>query len=153
MFFNSSVHTMDAKKRLFVPKRFQQHLSRGEDGSLECVLSQGQDGCLYLFSVDGFRRALDGLDMRSFTRAEKRHAQRMLFSKADRVSLDAAGRILIPETLRALAGLEKEVVLAGAGERAEVWSKERWERLNEQPFDFDDIDVVLREREGGDDGP
>lgn len=152
MFFNSSLHTMDAKKRLFVPKRFQQLLTRNEEGNLECVLTQGQDGCLYLFSVEGFERAIADLDTRPFTGPAQRQAQRALFANADRIALDAAGRMLISEPLRRLAGLEKEVVLAGAGKRAEVWSKERWERIQEQGFDFDGIDEVLRDRgdSGGD---
>jgi len=146
LFFNSTPHVMDAKKRLFVPKRFQKALTRDEDGALFGVLSRGQDGCLFLFSQPGFEKAIEHLDTEGFTSRTQRRAQRALFAHADQVTLDAAGRILIPESLRAFAGLEKEIVLAGAGNRAEIWSKERWEaQLAEDDVDFDDIDQILRD--------
>lgn len=152
MFFNNSTHAMDAKKRLFVPKRFQQALTRDDEGNLFAILSRGQDGCLFLFSEPGFHKAIENLDTHGFTSRKQRSAQRALFAYADRVTLDAAGRILVPESLRAHAGLQKEVVLAGAGSRAEIWSKERWEaQLAEDDIDFDDIDRILRGDDGADD--
>lgn len=145
MFFNNSNHAMDAKGRLFVPKRFQQALTRDDDGNLFAILSRGQDGCLFLFSEPGFHKAIEHLDTHGFTSRQQRGAQRALFAYADRVTLDAAGRVLVPESLRAHAGLEKDVVLAGAGMRAEVWSKDRWEaQLKSDDIDFDDIDRILR---------
>jgi transcriptional regulator MraZ len=156
VFFNRSVHAMDAKKRLFVPKRWLQELTRDDDGNLVAILTRGQDGCLFLFSEPGFRQTIADLDMRGFTGPEQRRAQRALFANADRVTLDAAGRLLVPESLRQFAGLEKEVVLAGAGERAEIWSPERWEAVQSaEGFDYDDIDRILRDgsRNGGDGRP
>lgn len=145
MFFNTSTHAMDAKKRLFVPKRFQGALSRDDDGNLFAILTRGQDGCLFLFSEEGFQKAIERLDTEGFTSRRQRGAQRALFAYADRVTLDAAGRILVPESLRAHAGLEKDVVLAGVGSRAEIWSQARWEeQLAADDIDFDDIDQILR---------
>jgi MraZ protein len=144
LFFNSSVHAMDAKKRIFVPKRFQEALTRDEQGNLVAILTRGQDGCLFLFSETGFHESIAALDTRGFTGADQRRAQRLLFGNADRVTLDAAGRMLVPDSLRRFAGLEKEVVLAGAGRRAEIWSRERWEEQQERAgIDYDEIDRIL----------
>lgn len=154
MFFNNSSHAMDAKKRLFVPKRFQQALTRDDDGNLFAILTRGQDGCLFLFSEPGFHKAIEYLDTHGFTSREQRNAQRALFAYADRVTLDAAGRVLVPESLRAHAALEKDVVLAGAGMRAEIWSKERWEAQQAaDDIDFDNIDQILRGPRNGGSGP
>jgi MraZ protein len=130
VFLNTSVHTVDAKKRLFVPKRFQEELTRDEEGNLVAVLSQGQGGerCLYLFSEPGFERAIAGLDTRAYAEEPLRRSQRRLFSTSDRLTLDSAGRLLIPEPQLAFAGIEREVVLVGAGQRAEIWAREAWER-------------------------
>ena len=43
------------------------------------------------------------------------------------MEVDKMGRILVPQSLRAFAELDKDVVLAGVGHRIEIWSKERWE--------------------------
>ena len=52
--------------------------------------------------------------------------------------LDRQGRILVPQTLREFAGLEKDVVLTGNLNRIEVWSKEKWNEI----CDYDDMDSI-----------
>ena len=47
-------------------------------------------------------------------------------------------RILVPQTLREFAGLEKDVVLTGNLNRIEVWSKEKWNEI----CDYDDMDSI-----------
>ena len=44
---------------------------------------------------------------------------------------DKQGRILIPAVLREYAGLEKDVVVIGASDRAEIWDAGRWAADNE----------------------
>ena len=51
-----------------------------------------------------------------------------IFSEAD---IDKAGRILIPPMLREHADLQKEVLWAGMGKTAELWSRERWKKAQE----------------------
>ena len=41
MFYDSSSHTMDAKNRVFVPKRFQQVLGRDPEGNMVAFLTRG----------------------------------------------------------------------------------------------------------------
>ncbi len=147
MFFDSSPHTMDAKNRVFVPKRFQKALGRDEDGNVVAFLTRGLDGCLFLFSEAGFERALERLDTQPFTGPKQRRMQRLFFSNTTRVQLDASGRLLIPEKLRKQAELGKELVMVGVVNRAEIWPKERWESLEaEMEGEFDQLDSVLCER-------
>ena len=44
----------------------------------------------------------------------------------------------MPQDLREFAGLEKDVVLAGAGGRIEIWSLEKWNENTDQT----DIDQI-----------
>ena len=39
------------------------------------------------------------------------------------VEPDKQGRILVPQSLREVAGLEKEIVVAGVSDRCEIWDK------------------------------
>ena len=64
MFFGESTHSMDAKNRVFVPKRFQTQLPLDGDGARAVVLTRGLDGCLFLFSEEGFAAALARLERR-----------------------------------------------------------------------------------------
>lgn len=135
MFFDSSEHPLDAKSRVFLPKRFQSALGRDESGHLEVMLTPGEDGCLFLFSVDGFIDSLGDVDTRAFTTAEERDRQRRLAHASTRVTLDASGRLLITEKLRNLIDLRENadgrvmVKMVGSINRAEIWPLHRWEEL------------------------
>ena len=53
------------------------------------------------------------------------------------------GRILVPQTLREFAGLDKDVVLTGNLNRVEVWSKEKWS----ENCNYDDMDSIAESME------
>lgn len=144
MFHGESVHTLDSKGRLFVPKRFQDELSRDADGTPVAYLSRGQDACLYLFTEVGFQQALAELQTHVFAGQELRAAQRVFFANTARVGLDSSGRLLIPEKLRGGVAIEKEVVMVGVGDRAEIWPKTAWQQYEARNIDkLDHIDRVL----------
>ena len=57
---------------------------------------------------------------------------------------DRQGRILIPQTLRDHARLEREVVLAGMTRSFEIWSKPLWEEeIKRAHEDFSQITATL----------
>jgi MraZ protein len=129
---------MDEKGRVFVAKRIQALLGTDPQGNAWAVITRGLDGCLFVYDVARFERLRAQVNTREFESAELRLLQREFFGRADYVQLDSAGRVLIGERLRALAGLEKDVVLLGAGERAELWDKtalEAYRRKHEGAFE------------------
>ena len=144
MFCGDSRHTVDAKNRVFLPKRLSAELPLDEDGSRVAVLTRGLDGCLYLFPEQGLERALRRMNTEAFAPAESRKLQRLFFSYTSRVTLDASGRLLLPEKLRTLAGIEREVVMVGVVDRVEIWAAERWEAFEAANGDaFDELEHVL----------
>jgi len=144
VFYGESTHSLDAKFRVTVPKRFQDELGRDAAGTPVCMLLRGQDRCLYLFSEIGFQRALEGLNIAAFNGENQRAAQRVFFANTARLELDAQGRVLIPEKLRVQLGTDKEVVIVGVGDHAEIWAKDVWEAYSAQhePI-LDSVDQVL----------
>ena len=133
MFMSEYNHTVDAKGRLIIPSKFRDVL--GE----EFVVSKGMDGCLFVYANEDwsvFQEKLTSLP--SLTMEEARLFRRYFLSGAQYVTVDKQGRILMPQDLREFAGLEKDVVLAGVGERIEIWSKENWESMDADK-DMDDI--------------
>ena len=144
VFGGESEHTLDPKNRFCVPKRFQDELERSESGHLTCVITRGFDGCLFLFSAAGFDQVLERLQTQPFVGREQRKMQRLFFSNTYRTQLDSSGRLLVPEKLKKVAGLDREVVLVGVADRAEIWSKSSWKAFeDEASADFDDLDSVL----------
>ena len=59
-----------------------------------------------------------------------RHAP--LFANASKCELDSQGRIVIPQKLRRYAGLDKDVVILGVNDRAEIWSADAWQAQEEE---------------------
>ncbi len=74
------------------------------------------------------------------TNKKARDFKRFFLGSAVDGELDKQGRVLISSALRAYAGLEKEVVLAGVLDKIEIWDKKAWDAHNEEvEADIDDI--------------
>jgi MraZ protein len=144
VFTGDSIHTLDPKNRVFVPKRFQDLLERDAEGERIAVLTRGFEGCLFLFSKQGYAQVLKRLTTQPFGGVELRTMQRLFFSNVHETPLDGSGRVLLPEKLRKYAGIDKEVVMVGVADRAEIWDRARWEKFEHENDDhFDGLDVVL----------
>ena len=65
----------------------------------------------------------------------------MTFANACDCELDKQGRILISSTLRKYAGIDKDAVLVGMGNRIEIWSGDMW--ANQLEASEDDEDDAL----------
>jgi MraZ protein len=144
VFTGESFHTLDAKFRVFLPKRFQESLDRDAEGNLTAILTRGFEQSLFLFSERGFAGVLSRLQTQPFGGEELRKMQRLFFSNTHTCELDASGRLLLPEKLRRFAKIEREVVMIGVAERVEIWDRKQWEKFEaENEGDFDELDVVL----------
>lgn len=130
MLLGEYTHTLDDKKRLMVPKKFKDDLGK------TLVITRGLDKCLFLFSDKEWAKWADRLRELSFTKADTRGFNRFMFSGAADITLDSAGRMLVPEHLKKFAGLKSKVVLAGVSDRVEIWDEKRWaayqERIEQQ---------------------
>ena len=133
MLIGEYAHTIDTKGRVIVPAKFRTELGD------RFILTKGFDGCLYGYSLDEWKNIeekvktlplITGKDARNFTR--------FFFSSATECEVDTQGRILVTPSLRAHAGLEKELIIIGVSSRIEIWSKSKWEEYNSMQ-DSDDI--------------
>ena len=136
MFRGEYSHTIDAKGRLIIPTRYRELL--GE----EFILTREMDGCLAIYPMDEwetFEEKLNSLPLH--TNPKARAFARFFVAGATTCELDKQGRILIPQTLREYAGLDKEVVLAGNLNKIEVWDKEKWTKI----CSYDDLDDIAQD--------
>jgi MraZ protein len=124
MFLGQYEHTIDEKGRLTIPVRFRAPLEGG------AYVTQGFDQNLIILTADSFQQMYERVKDLSVTDPTSRMLRRLIFSNADRVEVDRAGRILIPQFLRQATGLEGSAVVVGAGEYFEIWSPARWAEQN-----------------------
>ncbi|WP_041230951.1 division/cell wall cluster transcriptional repressor MraZ [Deinococcus peraridilitoris] len=114
-------YSIDEKGRVVIPPSFRQFV---EDGM---ILTRGMEGCLYVFPLAGWRRVEEQLEGLPLTDRDSRAFVRFFYSGASKSTLDNQSRVSVPQTLRAFAGLEGEVIVAGAPNRLELWNPARWE--------------------------
>jgi MraZ protein len=142
--------SLDDKGRVVIPRRLQAGLDHDPDGRSVAVVTRGFEGCLFVFAESAFAQLLGRMRTRAFDGAAERKMQRLFFANAHRSTLDGAGRLLIPEKLRKLVGMEKEVVVVGLIDRLEIWPRSAWEAFEARNAgDFDQLSEVLC----GDDDP
>ncbi|MGH8923203.1 MAG: division/cell wall cluster transcriptional repressor MraZ [Acidimicrobiia bacterium] len=121
MFFGRHIHTIDEKGRVVLPARFRKEF----DGHDSCILAPGTDGQITLNLPDEFETVTRAVLAEAKTERQRRVARHILSSAVEQ-PFDKAGRLLVPEWLRAHAGISipSEVAVTGAGLNAEIWNVE-----------------------------
>ena len=116
-------HSIDAKGRLFIPAK------RREELGVTFYLALGVDECLAIYPQETWNRFTEKFASLPMSQSA---AMRPLFANASKCELDSQGRIVIPQKLRKYAGLEKDAVIIGVNDRAEIWSAETWNAREEE---------------------
>ena len=127
MFRGSSFHTIDNKGRLIIPARFRQFI-KSEEG--DGVMISRMDSCLVAYPFNEWRKLETKILSLAETSENMRRFRRVFIGGAFECSCDRQDRILIPQSLRQYADLDKEIVLVGVLEHFEIWAREKWEREN-----------------------
>lgn len=120
VFMGEFHHTVDDKGRLFVPQALRPDLGDG------FVVTRGLDRALFLYPRATWDQLSGRLRELPLGRADARSVARFLFSGAQVAEIDGKGRLLLHPHLRQHAGIDREAVWIGVGDRCELWSAEAW---------------------------
>jgi len=120
MFLGEFSHNLDDKGRLTIPAKFRDELAGG------VVITRGIDRCLSVFPRVGWDSLAERIAQLPITQRNARNFGRLMFSGAADFIPDRQGRVLIPQGLRAYAGLDGEAVVIGLYDRLEIWNPELW---------------------------
>jgi len=120
MFIGRHYHNLEAKGRLAIPAAYREKLTSGG------IITIGLDGCLFLFPKSYWQELSEKLASLPLTNQMARQFTRLLVQSAVEMELDSQGRTLIPDYLKEGASLKKQVVVAGALTRIEIWERERY---------------------------
>ncbi len=125
-FFGTYEVTLVSGGQMNLPSKIRKSL----DGS-DLVLTTGFDKCVFGFSPSGWEEMVkSGIDKPVFT-SDGRVVRRQFFSGADIIEFDAQGRVTVPQNLRDYAGLNNKIVVIGAGDHFEIWSKSEWDKIKD----------------------
>lgn len=121
MFMGTYYNSIDGKNRLIVPSKHRDQLGG------KCVLTKGLDTCLYIYSMDEWDKLTEKIAELPESDPKVREYIRDHYANAAECEFDKQGRIVIPQTLKDYASIDKDLVTMGAMKKIEIWSREVWE--------------------------
>lgn len=126
----------DAKGRIFVPAVFRKRLQ--SEGEEFLVLRKDIfQNCLVLYPGSVWENEIEQLRSRlSRWNKDQQQIFRQFVLDAERIELDASGRILIPKRYLQMADIDVDVRFLGVDETIEIWAKGRLEQPLISPDEF-----------------
>ena len=135
-FVGSYNHSLDAKKRIFIPAKFRDDL--GE----VFYITRKFDKYLSIYTADDWDTYIEKIE--KLPESIGAEIQDFILGGAQKCSTDSNGRIIIEDKLLKHAGIDKNVVFVGAGRQIRVWAEELWEE-RESTRDFEKMRDILKE--------
>jgi len=131
--------TLDAKSRFLLPAGFKRQIPEGE--STRFVINRGFEKCLSLYPMSSWQPLYDQISTLNDFDPKVREFRRYFLNGATIIEPDTAGRLLIPQSLKDYAGLEKDIVLAAAVNKLEIWDAAQYKKFFESysPDDFSSL--------------
>ncbi len=128
--------TLDTKGRFLLPAGLKKQLPEGENTRF--VINRGFEKCLSLYPMQSWEPLFARMSTLNDFDPAVRSFRRYFLNGATEVELDSAGRLLLPPNLKEYAGLEKDIVLASAVDKIEIWSVDNYNKFFESysPNDF-----------------
>lgn len=122
MFRGATKVTLDAKGRMAIPTRYRERLATRCDGQI--VVTADFDNCLLVYPLPDWEEVERKLVRLPSLDQQARQLQRLMVGHAAEMEMDSHGRILLSRELRDFAGLDKQAMLLGQGNKFELWDEQ-----------------------------
>jgi len=133
--FTDAYHrTIDAKNRIQIPAQHRAQLDPDVEGTAFYLCPGERSNTLSLYPALTFETFARKLRTEQIFGEDSLAFEQMYFSLASKLELDKQGRVVLPERQLALVDLGKEIVLAGANTRIDVWAKKEYEQFVKSAF-------------------
>lgn len=114
---------LDDKGRVILPAKFWDEFAGG------IVMTRGVDRCVFVYSEREFEKVHEKMSTAPVTTKQGRDQLRIFLSGATQEIPDKQRRVTVPAMLREYAGLDRDLTMIGAGNRAEIWDSAAWEQF------------------------
>ncbi len=130
-------HQLDAKNRIRIPARLKKELGD------EYCFAKGDHHCLYVYPQSEMDAKLEAVKQTKLSEVEKQKNLRAFMRTITPATEDGQGRIVLSPELRdhlAFSKNEKDIVVIGVGDRAEIWSKSNYDAyFADVSANYDDV--------------
>ena len=123
MFKGMFEHQVDDKNRLRIPSKFKKELS-GENGEKSYSFFRGMNRCICVMADDLLDDTISNIADEGIS--ESNEASTLFFGSIFSAEEDAQGRVVLPTSLKKMAGINKNIVTLGRGKRLEIWAAEKY---------------------------
>ena len=135
-FVGSYTHSIDSKKRVFVPSKFREELGD------EFYITRKFDAYLSIYTAQDWEAYADKIS--KLPEADADILQDFLLGVAQKCVPDASGRIILEDRLLRHANIDKNIVFVGAGRQIRIWAEEAWNE-REKNRDFEKMREIMRQ--------
>jgi len=126
---------LDVKGRMMIPSGLKKQLPEAEKEGL--VINRGFEKHLVIYTRKEWEKIVDDLSKLNSYEKRTREFIRYFTRGASELSVDAAGRVLLPKNLTEYAGIKADVVLACQFNKIEVWAQDAYDaQLDNEPESF-----------------
>ena len=136
--------TIDSKGRFLLPGGVKKKL---QEGTVSLVVNRGFEGCLVMYPLNEWERMEEKIKKLNDLNPKVNQFRTAFLGGASEVEMDSAGRLLLPPSLRAFAGLTKDIVITADVDKFKIWDSEKYKKVFEQNADA--FNALAEEVTGG----
>ena len=129
MFFGTYTHTLDETGRLTIPSKLREAaaaLATVSEKGPRIFLTCGAEKCIAAYTERRVTQILEEMKTGSIDRDQAREFKRIFGGEGAMETWDKQGRVLLPDGLRAYAGIKKEITIVGAVDCFEIWDAQTY---------------------------
>jgi len=125
MFRGRNDLAIDDKGRIMLPMKFREYLSRNDETTLWLT---NIDACIRAYPTAVWSEIEQKILSTPVRTDNERNFNRFILGGVQECPMDKQGRILVPQSLRRYAGLEKDAAVIGLITHFEIWNIDRYEK-------------------------
>lgn len=107
-------HNLDSKNRIFIPAKMREYL-----GNSFVIAKSLREKCLTVYSLEAWDQIMTSVKKQNARLRDQLY--RFLSPTATEAVPDAQGRVVLPKALIDHAEIERELIILGCYDHAEIW--------------------------------
>ena len=125
MFLGEYQPNITEGSRIALPKKLREQV-RGDD----LILSRGFEKCIFIYDKEDWVVEANKQVENPISDSKTRDLKRYMYAGAVESTIDTQGRVVLPNSLKEYAEIDKKTAVIGAGDHIEIWDLGNWkERL------------------------